>query len=266
MPQICIFRGAEFRRSLSLLATKCFCAARWIFRTRSPRDRPFFRDYLASSARIRRCAIGLRARRPWARRESPRTPPTWFRNSPPPPPPPPPPPRIPDKTDHSARVEGWGGGEQQSGEAPCCAKELPVQAWLLYRLRLLWASYACKAFDDFGGICAQCNLLSAVLNLAATDGVGLGLAFFSNTYHPFGGNGAPAGRQRRRFSPSLVVGTARRQGTCSSGKFSFCAVRSPPMARRRAAKPTENLPVFAQLSLPRMTQRRPLWLPRTVVS
>ena len=48
----------------------------------------------------------------------------------------------------------------------------------MYRLRLLLAAGGCRAFDTFGGLCAQFNLLGVAPDLTVTEGVSLGIAYF----------------------------------------------------------------------------------------
>ena len=84
---------------------------------------------------------------------------------------------MPDKTDHVTSLEGWKRNSKQA-KRRVLPHEIPIQAWSMYRIRFLLAAESCQAFSAFGGVCAQFNRLSAVPNLAVTDGASLGLAYF----------------------------------------------------------------------------------------
>ena len=84
---------------------------------------------------------------------------------------------MPDRTDHTTSYEGWKKNSKQA-KRKVLPQELSIQAWLMYHLRFLFAAESCRAFDAFGGLCTQFNLLGVVLNLTVTEGVALGMAYF----------------------------------------------------------------------------------------
>ena len=71
-----------------------------------------------------------------------------------------------------------GGGVANRPNAACDPRSPPIQAWLMYQFRFLFAAEECKTFEAFGGLRGQFNLLSVVLNLTVTEVVGMGLAYF----------------------------------------------------------------------------------------
>ena len=87
------------------------------------------------------------------------------------------PPWMPDKTDRTTSLEGWEENSKQA-KRKVLPQDLSIQAWLMYRLRFLFAAECCKAFDTFGGLCAQFNLLGVAPNLTVAEGFSLGLAYF----------------------------------------------------------------------------------------
>ena len=87
------------------------------------------------------------------------------------------PPWMPDRTDHVTSIEGWRRNSKQA-KRRVLPQELPIQAWLMYQLRFLLAAESCRAFTAFGGLCAQLNHLSVVLNLSVTEGFSFGLSYF----------------------------------------------------------------------------------------
>ena len=87
------------------------------------------------------------------------------------------PPWMPDRTDRATSFEGWNKNSKKA-KRKVLPQELAIQAWIMYRVRILFAAESCRAFDSFGGLCAQFNLLGVVLNLTVTEGVSLGMAYF----------------------------------------------------------------------------------------
>ena len=85
-------------------------------------------------------------------------------------------PWLPDVTEHRDSHEYWTKNSRQA-KRKLVPQELPVQSWLLYHMRFLMAGECCSAFVVFGGLCAQLNLISDVLNLCVTESAGLGLTY-----------------------------------------------------------------------------------------
>ena len=49
--------------------------------------------------------------------------------------------------------------------------QLPFAAWAIYRMRFIFTADICGDWASFGGLAAQLNGLSVVLNIAATDNI-----------------------------------------------------------------------------------------------
>ena len=86
-------------------------------------------------------------------------------------------PRVPDMTERRSSIEKWCSHSKQA-KRRLLPQELPVQAWILYHFRFLMAAECCGAFRLFGGLSAQFNLFSIVLNLCVAENVNLGLSYF----------------------------------------------------------------------------------------
>ena len=77
--------------------------------------------------------------------------------------------------DHSAIITRWRG-IRQAGKMPKNL-HLPFSDWALYRLRFIFTADICGAWSSFGGVAAQLNALSAVLNIAVTDNIQAALTY-----------------------------------------------------------------------------------------
>ena len=71
----------------------------------------------------------------------------------------------------------WWWGARKQSKRRAIPQELPIQALPMYHMRFLLASEGCRAFDSFGGIRHQFNSLSAAIDLAVKEGIGLGIAY-----------------------------------------------------------------------------------------
>ena len=54
---------------------------------------------------------------------------------------------------------------------------LPFQAYLFYQLRFIMAAHLCSAWETFGGISAQLNAISVMLNLSVVENSGFAVAY-----------------------------------------------------------------------------------------
>ena len=71
--------------------------------------------------------------------------------------------------EHTAAMTRWRGSRQASKMDKHL--QLPFTAWVLYRLRFISAADICGAWSSFGGLAAQLNGLSLVLNIDAMDNI-----------------------------------------------------------------------------------------------
>ena len=77
--------------------------------------------------------------------------------------------------EHRTALAKWGSNRQASRSAN--PQALPLNAWLLYQLRFIFAADLCGAWATFGGLSAQLNHLSVVLHLATTEAIGTALTY-----------------------------------------------------------------------------------------
>ena len=57
------------------------------------------------------------------------------------------------------------------------SQELPLQAYVLYSIRFIYAAHMVSAWANFGGIAAQFNALGVLPNLAAIENSGVAIAY-----------------------------------------------------------------------------------------
>ena len=86
-------------------------------------------------------------------------------------------PWLPDVAERRTSFENWTRNARQARRRTA-PQELSVQSFLLYHLRFLVSAECSAAFRPFGGLCAQLNMLTIVLNLRTTESVNLGLSYF----------------------------------------------------------------------------------------
>ena len=78
--------------------------------------------------------------------------------------------------EHVAAVVRWRGNSRQ-GKKDENSSAIPMQAWLLYQLRFLVAADLAGAWSAFGGLAAQLNHLSIVMNMSIVDSATVALAY-----------------------------------------------------------------------------------------
>ena len=86
-------------------------------------------------------------------------------------------PSFPSKEDRRSSFANWPANSRQALRETL-PQELPAPSWMLYHLRFLLADECCKAFQHFGGLSDQLNLVGIVLNLCVTESANLGLSYF----------------------------------------------------------------------------------------
>ena len=77
--------------------------------------------------------------------------------------------------EHRTALSKWGSNRQAARSAN--PQALPLNAWILYQLRFIFAADLCGAWSTFGGISAQLNRLSVVLHIATTESIGTALTY-----------------------------------------------------------------------------------------
>ena len=77
--------------------------------------------------------------------------------------------------EHKAAMVKWNSNRQAAKAAQ--PQPVPINAWVLYQLRFIFAADICGAWCSFGGIAAQLNHLSIVLHIATTEAVGIALTY-----------------------------------------------------------------------------------------
>ena len=78
--------------------------------------------------------------------------------------------------EHVAAVVRWRGNSRQ-GKLDANSTAIPMQAWLLYQLRFIVAADLAGAWSAFGGMAAQLNHLSIVINMSVVDSATVALAY-----------------------------------------------------------------------------------------
>ena len=95
--------------------------------------------------------------------------------------------------EHTAALAKWKVGRATAGQKQsACPQSLPLNAWVLYRMRFILTAEPekgmisppffrdiCGAWSSFGGIAAQFNHLSIVLRLATTENIESALLYDS---------------------------------------------------------------------------------------
>ena len=81
----------------------------------------------------------------------------------------------PPSSEHVTAITKWSSTRQAKGAAG--PQAIPLNAWLLYQLRFIFAADVCGAWACFGGVAAQLNHLSVVLHIATVDAIGVALTY-----------------------------------------------------------------------------------------
>ena len=77
--------------------------------------------------------------------------------------------------EHSAALTKWAGNRQPAKLTN--TNQLPLNAWILYRMRFVCTSDICGAWSSFGGISAQLGNLSILLHLATIASITASLLY-----------------------------------------------------------------------------------------
>ena len=78
--------------------------------------------------------------------------------------------------EHDAAVSRWRTSSRVVMREDA-ASSIPTQAWLLYRLRFVIAADLAGAWSAFGGMAAQLNHLSIIMNISITDSAAIALSY-----------------------------------------------------------------------------------------
>ena len=114
-------------------------------------------------------------------------------------------------------------------------KALSVRSWMLYRPLFLMDGERCGAFQAFGGLCAQLNLVAIALNLCVAENVGLGL-----TYSEISRSRLEESARMRIIAPTEFSSLRGRDQLCVKEQARREPLYSPDRMRRRVA-PTLRL-------------------------
>ena len=78
--------------------------------------------------------------------------------------------------EHVAAVVRWRGNSRQAKREEN-STAIPMQAWLLYQLRFIIAADLAGAWSGFGGMAAQLNHLSIVMNISIVESASVALSY-----------------------------------------------------------------------------------------
>ena len=78
-------------------------------------------------------------------------------------------------SEHKSAIAKWNSNRQDGTSA--VALPLPLNAWLLYHLRFIFAADVVGAWQLFGGVVAQLNHLTIFLHISTTDAIGVALTY-----------------------------------------------------------------------------------------
>ena len=70
--------------------------------------------------------------------------------------------------EHSATLAKWPAGENAKAHK---SQSTPLNAWVMYRLRFIFAADICGAWASFGGVAALLNSASTTRHLADTESI-----------------------------------------------------------------------------------------------
>ena len=102
---------------------------------------------------------------------------------------------MPDTADHSASLTNWGNYCKTRHRK--LSTELIIRRFLLYRIRFVFATDICQGWIPFGGLSAQLNHASIVLNLSIVETVGIALSYRASLFSDL-----PEKARHRADSPS----------------------------------------------------------------
>ena len=82
--------------------------------------------------------------------------------------------------EHTNALAKWEFGRATAGQAKAARPQpLPLNAWVLYRVRFMFTSDICEAWRSFGGIPAQFNNRSIISHLTSTENIDSSLLYDS---------------------------------------------------------------------------------------